>query len=189
MWSPRGQEFLTARRWMSSSALRAVACVAILAPALAACEGSSGFRPLYAEPAGGVSVNEKLAAVSFGTIPGRVGQRLRNELIFHGSGGGHAAPPQFHFDVTIRQQVVSTLVRKDGESQSQVYQLEAKFQLIRLSDKKIVLEGTSFGRAGFERYSSIFANVQAKQDAEDRAARSVAQDIKNRLTAFLSGTA
>ena len=187
MWSPRGQGFSAARR-ANRLALRSIAFVVILAPALAACGDSTGFRPMYAATANGGAI-EKLAAVSFGTIPGRVGQQIRNELIFQGTGGGYQAQPEYHFDVAIRQQVVSTLVRKDGESQSQVYKLEAKFQLIRIADKKVVLEGTSFGRASFERYSSIFSNVQARKDAEDRAAGTVAQDIKSRLAAYLSGTA
>lgn len=188
MWSPRGQEFSAARRAKSRLGLRSIALMAMFAPALAACGDSTGFRPMYAATPNGSTI-EKLAAVSFGTIPGRVGQRLRNELIFQGTGGGYQTAPEYHFDVAIRQQVVSTLVRKDGDSQSQVYKLEAKFQLIRIADKKVVLEGTSFGRAGFERYSSIFSNVQAREDAEDRAARAVAQDIKSRLAAYLSGTA
>lgn len=189
MWSPRGQGFSAARRSNIRSAARAVALAAMLGSALAACgTDSSGFRPMYGAAAT-ANTNEKLAAVSFGTIPGRVGQRIRNELIFQGTGGGYGAPPQYHVDIAIREQVVSTLVRKDGESQSQVYNLQAKFQLIRISDKKVMLEGSSFGRASFERYNSIFSNVQAREDAEDRAARTVAQDIKTRLAAFLSGTA
>ena len=130
-----------------------------------------------------------LMRFSFGTIPGRVGQKIRNELIFQSTGGGDALPPEYHLDVAIREQVISTLVRKDGDSQSQVYNLEAKFQLIRVADNAVLLEGTSYGRASFERFDSIYSNVKAREDAENRAARAVAQDIKTRLAAFLSGTA
>lgn len=184
MWSPRGQMGSISRR----SALRFLAIGTILAPALGACEGSSGFRPMYAASTV-ADTNAKLAAVSFGTIPGRVGQRIRNELIFQGTGGGRGLPPEFHLDVAIREQVISTLVRKDGDAQSQIYNLEAKFQLVRLGDKKVLFEGTSYARASFERFNSIYSNVQARQDAEDRAAKAIAQDIKTRLAAYLSGTA
>lgn len=183
MWSPRGQFCSASRR----SAIRCLAITAVLAPALAAC-GGSGFRPMYAADAL-ASTNEKMAAISFGTIPGRVGQRIRNELIFQGTGGGHGLPPEYKVDVTIREQVISTLVRKDGEAQSQIYNLDAKFQLVRIADKKIMFEGTSYARASFERFNSIYSNVQARQDAENRAAKTIAQDIKTRLAAYLSGTA
>jgi LPS-assembly lipoprotein len=91
--------------------------------------------------------------------------------------------------VTIREQLISTLVRQDGQAQGQVYNLEAKFQLVRLSDKKVLMQGTSYGRAAFERFVSIFSNVEAKEDAENRAANTVAQDIKSRLGAYLAGSA
>lgn len=188
MSSPRGQRFSASSRKWCCAAVRSIAIVALVAPALAACEGSTGFRPMYGTAAL-ADTEAKLASVSFGTIPGRVGQKIRNELIFQGTGGGYGLPPEYHVDIAIREQVVSTLVRKDGDSQSQVYNLEAKFQLIRIADKKVLLEGTSYGRASFERYNSIYSNVKAREDAENRAARTVAQDIKTRLAAFLSGTA
>jgi LPS-assembly lipoprotein len=50
----------------------------------------------------------------------------------------------------------------------------------------MVLEGTSYGRAAFERYSAVYSNVRAKFDAENRAARSVATDLKGRLAGFLA---
>ena len=188
MSSPRGQGFSVSGWWTWGGAARSIAIVMLLAPALAACEGSTGFRPMYGA-ATLADTEAKLASVSFGTIPGRVGQRIRNELIFQTTGGGSGLPPKYHVDIAIRQQIVSTLVRKDGELQSQVYSLEAKFQLIRVADNAVLLEGTSYGRASFERFDSIYSNVKAREDAENRAARAVAQDIKTRLAAFLSGTA
>ena len=54
---------------------------------------------------------------------------------------------------------------------------------------QVVLQGKSAGRAGFERFQSIFSNVRARQDAENRVANTVAQDLKTRLAAYLSGAA
>jgi LPS-assembly lipoprotein len=169
--------------------LRTIAAVLAVGPAAAACDGGSGFRPMYGSAGIGGNAEAKLAQVEFGLIPGRVGQRIRNELIFQGTGGGSALPPIYRFEVTIRESVTSTLVRQDGEAQSQIYNLDAKFQLVSLKDKKVVLEGVSFGRAGFERNTSIFSNVRAREDAENRAARTVAQDLKSRLAAHLASAA
>jgi LPS-assembly lipoprotein len=167
--------------------LRTMAAILAVGPAVAACEGGSGFRPMYGSAVIGGNVEAKLAQVEFGLIPGRVGQRIRNELIFQGTGGGDPLPPVYRVDVTIRESVTSTLVRRDGESQSQIYNLDAKFQLVSLKDRKVILEGVSYGRAGIERNTSIFANVRAREDAENRAARTVAQDLKSRLAAHLAG--
>ena len=78
------------------------------------------------------------------------------------------------------------LVAVDGNAGSQIYSIDATFSLIRLSDKKVVANGTSYGRASFDRVSSIFANVEARKNAEDRAAETVGQEIQTRLLAVLS---
>ena len=153
---------------------------------LAGC-GSSGFQPMYASTSNG-SLSQKLAAVKITTIPGRVGQRIRNELVFQTTGGGPKAAPKYRLDVTLTERVVSTLVNVEGDSASQIYSLDAKYTVIDASTAKPVFEGNSFGRAGFERYTSIFSNVRARQDAENRAATTVARDIRSQLEAFLSRT-
>lgn len=162
----------------------AVALALLATPSLTACD--AGFRPLYGSSGVGSNVNEKMAQVEITQIPGRVGQRVRNELMYQATGGGAALPPTMRLDVAIRESVTSTLVRQDGESESRVYNLEAAFNLIRISDNAVVLKGTSYARAGFERFESIFSNVRAKEDAENRAAKTIGEDLKSRLAAFLS---
>jgi LPS-assembly lipoprotein len=41
----------------------------------------------------------------------------------------------------------------------------------------------------FQRFESVFSNVRARKDAEDRAASTVADDLKSRLAAYLSNAA
>lgn len=172
------------------TASRLVLAALIVAPLVAAC-GNGGFRPLYGSAAlGGAGADERLAEVSIGTIPGRVGQQIRNELIFHATGGGgEVEQPKLRLDVAIRESVSSTLVQGDGDSRGQVFNLEARFKLIKIADNSVVFSGTSYGRAAFERYQSIFSNVRARENAEDRAAKVVGEDLKARLAAYLAGAA
>jgi LPS-assembly lipoprotein len=174
--------------WRAAS--RLVLAAVLVAPLLTAC-GNSGFKPLYGSASlGGAQANERLAKVSIVTIPGRVGQQIRNELIFQATGGGgEVQQPDMRLEVAIRESVNSTLVRLDGESGSQIYNIEAKFQLVRISDNAVVLSGTSYGRASFERNLSIFSNVRAREDAENRAAKVVGEDLKARLSAHLASSA
>ena len=169
-------------------ALAALCVIAASLTLLSGC-GSSGFQPLYGAAGIGAQAHEKLAQVKITPIPGRVGQVIRNDLIFQTTGGGQPQPPAYQLDIAVRETIASTLVRSDGDARSQIYNIDASFKLIRLSDKEVVLIGTSFGRAGFERFESIFSNVRARQDAEDRAARTVSQDLKSRLSAYLAGAA
>ena len=159
-----------------------------LSTLLGGCESGSGFRPLYAAGPTGTSLTlDRLAQVEIATIPSRVGQRIRNELIFQATGGaGVTTNPVYRLDIAIRESVASSMVSITGDTAAQIYNLDAKFKLTRIADKKLVLEGTSFGRAAFERYTSIYSNVRAKDDAENRAARSVAEDLKGRLAGFLA---
>jgi len=153
---------------------------------LSGCSNGEGFRPMYGPTASGPGVQEKLAKVDIAPIPSRVGQRIRNELIFQKTGGGQQETPQYRLDITIREGLASTLVKSTGEALSQVYTLDAGFKLVRLSDKQIMFQGNSHGRAEFERFQQIYSNVRARDDAENRAARTVADDIKTRLAAVMS---
>jgi len=185
LWGRKGGCWLKNRRGTVSAFGLAALCI------LGGCgDGSSGFRPLYGSAAlGGAATQEKLATVDVAPIPGRVGQRIRNELIFQTTGGGKPAPPQYRLDIAIRESVVSTMVQTNGNAGGQIYNIEASFNLIRLTDKSVVASGKSFGRASFDRVTSIFANVEARQDAENRAADSVGEELRTRLLAILATTA
>jgi LPS-assembly lipoprotein len=164
-----------------------LACAVV--PMLATGCGDSGFRPLYATSSlNGTSVNQKLAELEIAPVPGRVGQRLRNELIFQATGGGYAAPQAtYRLEIVLTESIAATLVQIDGNSSGSVYNLNARFRLIRLDDKSVALEGVSYGRSAFQRFDSVYSNVRARREAEDRAAQTVADDMRARLTAFLSG--
>lgn len=162
-----------------------VGLVVLMGAALAAC-GDTGFRPLYAPSAAGVVASDRLKEVDFAPIPGRVGQRIRNGLIFESTGGGYAAPPQYRFEVVLQENVTSTLVNRDGTVAGAVYQIQASFRLIDSKAKKVVFQGASHARAPFERFESIYSNVRAREDAENRAAQTIAGDLKTRLAAYFS---
>jgi len=163
--------------------------VVLFVPLLGAC-GGGDFKPLYGSlGANGKSVGEQLRHVDIAPIPGRVGQRIRNELIFGTTGGDYALDPKYRLEIAVRESVSSTLVQRTGDSTNQIYNIDARFRLFDLSSKKVVLEGDSYGRAGFERFTSIFANVRARKDAEDRAAKTVGNDLKIRISTYLASNA
>jgi LPS-assembly lipoprotein len=155
--------------------------------------GDSGFHPLYATSSitgSNTDVNAKLARLEIAPIPGRVGQRVRNELIFQATGTGNVAQdPLYRLEVVLTESISATLVQIDGNSSGSVYNLNASFRLVRINDRSIALQGQSYGRTAFQRFDSVFSNVRARHDAEDRAAQTVSDDLKARLAAYLSGPA
>jgi LPS-assembly lipoprotein len=177
--------------------VQALLLLGAAAPVLAACSGG-GFHPLYGVTPSGARTQERMAQVEVAPIPGRVGQRIRNEVMFQNTGGGEPLPPTHRLEVTIKENVLSTLVKPDGSAAGSVYAVEATFRVVKISDKKIVLQGTSIARAAYENstIASIptgstfnYANVRAREDAENRAARVIADDLKTRVAAYLSGAA
>src|SRR3972149_6420370 len=86
------------------------------APAVASC-GDGGFRPLYGPTMSGAGLQERLSQVDVAPIPGRVGQRIRNDLNFlnTGGGGGNSAPPTHRLAGTIREAGAATLRNVVGE--------------------------------------------------------------------------
>lgn len=163
--------------------------LALLGGSMLAGPVLAGCQPLYGPTASGAQLKDVMASVEVATIPTRVGQRLRNELIFATTRGGYAQEPKYKLVIIVRQSVADMLVEQSGEAQGKMYRLDAHFKLIDLSTKKVVLVGKSSGRAAFDRFKQIFTNVRAQVDAENRAATTVAEGIRTRVAAFLSGTA
>jgi LPS-assembly lipoprotein len=137
--------------WWLRPLLAALAVTAALG--LAGC----GIQPLYGTTAGGSRLGAVMAGVDVTPIPGRVGQRVRNELIFENTGGGGAAPTTYKLDIVIKESLINELVEINGNARGQVYQLDA-----------------------------TFSNVRARVDAENRAARTVADTIRVRIAAYIS---
>jgi len=173
--------------WWPNSAI-AVVALAVGAFALAGC----GFQPLYGSnttTANGARLSEAMAAVDVQPIPGRVGQKVRNELIFANTGGNYAAPQKYKLKIAIRERVIDQLVQISGDARGQVYQLEASFKLVDNANGQVLHQGSAVSRAPYNRYQEVFANVRARYNAEDRAARTVSESIKTQVAAFLATSA
>jgi LPS-assembly lipoprotein len=171
--------------WRSSVIIASV-CAGLVALALAGC----GFQPLYGgSTAGGARLSEVMAGVDITPIPGRVGQKLRNELIFANTGGGNAAQTRYRLDIVIRESVTDQLVQITGDATGQVYQLDAAFKLIDASNNAVIYQGRAISRAPYNRFQEVFANVRARYDAENRAARTISESIKTQVAAYLSRAA
>jgi LPS-assembly lipoprotein len=162
--------------------------LAALAVTAAISLAGCGIQPLYGTTAGGSRLAAAMAGVDITPIPGRVGQRVRNELIFENTGGSGQTGTTYKLDIVIKESLTNELVKISGDAKSQVYELDATFKLIS-NDGRVVLEGKATSRAPYERFETIFSNVRARYDAENRAARTVAESIKVRIAGYLSQSA
>ncbi len=178
---------LWSRRHRGHGAGRWLGGVAVVVAALSVAGCTSGFQPMHASFGPGGGVSEKMKAVRVTAIPGRVGQRIRNELLFQTTGDGHTTEAsKYRLDVAISERVTSAIVDREGDSLNRIYSLDATFRLVDLETNQVALTGSSFGRASFQRTSSVFSNVRSQRDAQNRAASTVATDLKARLEAYLA---
>ncbi|MDI4655939.1 LPS assembly lipoprotein LptE [Xanthobacter autotrophicus] len=164
-----------------------LALVCALSGALAGC-----FQPLYAENStvGGPALMDKFRDVDVIEIRGRLGNDLRNDLIFAltgGSGNPKGAPLQLIIavDTSTSTAIVNS---SSGLPENQVIRVTANWRLVKAADdpKKVVIvtTGAASGTATIDTSDQRFANYSATIDAEKRAARGVADQIKAQLGAF-----
>ena len=173
--------------WSRSRALAVVAVAAVAGLGLAGC----GFQPLYGNnttTATGTRLSEAMSSVDVQPIPGRVGQKVRNELIFANTGGGNAAAPRYRLNIALLEKDIQQLVQVTGNARGQVYQLQARYKLVDVASGKVIHEGMAVSRAPYTRFQEVFSNVRARYNAEDRAAKTISESIKSQLAAYLATT-
>ena len=147
---------------------------------------------MYATASNGASLVDVMKSVQVATIPSRTGQRLRNELVFGTTGGGEPAAPVYRLDIALRESVRNTLVMNTGAPTGQILQLDAEFRVVRIKDNEPVFKGYSTAEAAYDltgwsgTTGSVYGDTRANLDAENRAARSLADTLKTRVAAFLS---
>src|SRR5438067_8131612 len=173
---------------------------AAVALAIAALAGGC-FQPLYGEqsPTGGPVLRDQLSAVDVlqiaapkGTDEARIAVEIRNALLYDFTGGGYSAPPTHRLKISIASVRTSLIVdvntsRPDLEN----YGLNVSYTLTEIGTGKIVVTGTTFARVSYDipGQEQRFARVRGLRDAELRAGKVVADNIRSRLASyFIAGT-
>jgi len=167
-----------------------------LAVSLAGC-----FQPLYGDraPDGSPSLRDALSSVDIQQIPApkatpeeRLAVEIRNALIFDFTGGHAQASPTHRLKVAITSTRTSVIVdintsRPDVEN----YGINATYSLTEVASGKVVVTGQTFARVSSDTpgQQQRFARARGQRDAESRAAKVIAENIRSRLASyFVAGT-
>lgn len=170
------------------------------AMAMAALAGGC-FQPLYGEqsPMGGPVLRDQLSAVDIvqieapkGSDEARLAVEVRNALLFDFTGGGSPAPPTHRLKISMYSTRASIIVyvntsRPDIEN----YGLNASYSLTEIATAKVVVTGQTFSRVSYDipGQAQRFARLRGLRDAETRAAKVIADNIRSRLASyFIAGT-
>jgi len=159
---------------------RAVLAMAMVG-ALSGC-----FQPLYSEAAH-PGVADAMKAVEVAEIPGRVGHYLADDLITQLNGTGETPAPKYRLKITVGQQAMTPTVQSQIAFASSATVLEsANFVLTSIADGKVVYRGLATSIAPYDRSFDNYANLRAARDADLRVARSLADEIAQRVGSALS---
>jgi len=171
-----------------------------LAGALALAALTAGcFQPLYGtQSVAGKPMGAALAGVDIlqidaqkGTDEARLAVEVRNALLFDLNRGGAAPPPTHRLRINIASTRSSIIVdiataRPDVEN----YGINASYTLSEVGTGKQVMTGTTFARVSYDipGQEQRFARQRGLRDAESRAAKVIAENIRTRLASyFISG--
>lgn len=179
---------------MSSSDRRALRRLA-LAFGLSLLAGGC-FRPVYGDVSTttaptkneGADVAARMKLVDVKPIDNRVGNRLRNELIFMLRGGDGPAQTFYTLKVTSLQEFKQTAILNPltDVPQTRSISYTADYQLLRSGSLDPVMTGRNVSTATLFSGLQRFANIRAERDAEDRIATQLAEQMRSRLLAYFS---
>lgn len=149
---------------------------------LAGCQA----RPLYST---GSNTVDKSASISVSKAQDRVEQRVRNELIFLlAGGGGEPANPAYHLELNVNSRDVGVLLsQSDDVPRAGRLVVTADYNLTRVESGETVRSGRRQTVALVDFPVQEFAKLRAIRDAENRAAREMAELIRADLLAALAG--
>lgn len=171
---------------LKAASLRRLAVVAGVAmlSTLSACTVSPLYSSSTAVTGFASSTAEKLAQVSVGPVTTRPAQQVRNHLIFLFNGGaGEPANPAYSLDLSVGSGAttaakVQLSTENDGRPSAGEVVMTASYILKDLQTGEVIGTGTRQMNAAHDRPRQEYAVLRAERDAEDRAAREVAEFIR-----------
>ena len=155
---------------------------------------SACFRPLYGPTASGGSLQTTLASIEVPEIEwpneqARIGHYLRSELVYALNGSGMEMPKRYVLKLALAQALSTPIVdAESGRASSAIVNGSLTYTLTNSDGSKVVERGTATSTASYDRFQNRFATVRAARDAEIRLARVLAEQVKTRLAAALSGS-
>jgi LPS-assembly lipoprotein len=160
------------------------------------------FQPLYSQaPPGpaGPGLRTALSSIDVaqidavkGSDEARLAVEIRNALLFDLTGGADPLPPAYRLTIrmtsTVSDIIVdTTTIRPSIEN----YGINATYALTEIASGKKVVDGQTFARVSYDipGQEQRFARLRGLRDAETRASKVIADNIRTRLAAyFTAGT-
>ena len=159
--------------------------------AVVVCAGSliaaCGFTPVYRQDTAS-PIRESMALIEIAPIGGQRGLQLRNRLMEKISPRGIVDVPKFRLSVELQSSTDAVLIQLDNKATRQNLKVIASFALTDLSSGEIVFTGKTVSVGSYNVVDSQFATIAAEDNAAERAAREVGEDIFDLLVIYFNRT-
>lgn len=168
--------------------LLGLAAAGALALSAAGC-----FQPMYAESTTGApSLRDKLGEIEVVFVDGRIGNEVRNDLIFDLTGGsGNPVGAPYQLVMRVSDNTASAIIDPvTGLPEIELVTVDATWQLFDAAQdpktRKPLTQGSAFGKASIDSGYQRFARARAIRDAQNRSSRVVAEMISGQLASWFA---
>ncbi|MAW88911.1 MAG: hypothetical protein CMJ42_20530 [Phyllobacteriaceae bacterium] len=127
----------------------------------------------------------RLASIAVAPVDTREAQQVRNHLIFMFNGGaGEPADPRYRLGLALSKRDLKVLdyqisaTSNDLDPTAGTVELKAAYTLTDTDTGETVASGTRVATASYDRSRQYYSAWRAERDAEDRAARELAEFLR-----------
>lgn len=176
-----------AHRRLMVSRIAGLAVAGLLSAATAGC-----FQPMYAQKVAGST--DTTLAQTFDDIEvvfaeGRVGNEVRNDLIFALTGGsGNPVGVPYRLVLNVKESTTTSAVVDSvtGLPEVEIVRVDVAWQLFDVGNPKTpVANNAGFGTASLDSGYQRFARDRAIRDAQNRSSTMAAEMIRGQLASYL----
>ena len=147
-----------------------------------------GMKPLYATDETGAGVATELSSIAIPPADNRLGQIIRNDLLSSIRPAGSAANDRYTLVLVTQTRENQATELSDLGADRLTVVLNVEYRLVERSSGRVVDRGKTFSNVSYDETGQSFADLRARDNAYERAAHEVSQDIRSRLAAhFASG--
>lgn len=133
------------------------------------------------------SVQEVMKTISVDAVNERVAQQVRNNLLFELNGGKLEPEGQYRVSLRVAPRTRSLSIEGDSlATTSAQASVTVTYRLIENATNKPIAQGVRRAYASYDQTPQKYANERAIRDAQNRAAKEVAQRVRLAIAKALS---
>jgi LPS-assembly lipoprotein len=114
---------------------------------------------------------------------------VRNELLFGLTGGGATPPPTHRLRISLTGSYSSLIVDPStARAEYEMVSMDAVYKLVEIATGKEVVDGQATARTSYNvpGQQQRFAMLRGQRDAQSRAAKVIAEQIKTRMASYFA---